>query len=186
MGTNVNSVCQSADNENLGTIFPQVCHETMYKVLPISRAMACAHNADNTPCIDIGRPLVIQHNRCIVTFLQPLWIAVRAQRQRRYAMLLHKRCFIASSAQCPVPVFQSIYKTRRAVGQHVANVVAVFVNSPCTAQLTVQCKRSTEMEVADARKRHGIYYLLLHILFYKSIKNQRHKPHSFLLVLHIH
>ena len=58
VGTDVNAVSQSTDDENLRTPLLQPFDETAHEVLAIDRAMTGTHNVDNALLVEIGSTFI--------------------------------------------------------------------------------------------------------------------------------
>lgn len=54
MGTDVNTVSQSADDEDLRTPLLQPFYETAHEILAIDRAMTGTHDVDNALLVEVG------------------------------------------------------------------------------------------------------------------------------------
>ena len=58
MGTDVNAVSQTADDEYLGTQLLQFFHEALHQILSIGRAMTGAHHVDDPLLVEVCRSFI--------------------------------------------------------------------------------------------------------------------------------
>ena len=67
MGTDVDTVSQSADDEHVGTHLPQLMTEASDEVLAVSGGMARTDDVDDTSTVEVGITQIVQHQRSVVT-----------------------------------------------------------------------------------------------------------------------
>ena len=116
MGIDIHAISQTADDEQFWTKRPEVLHQPPNKVLPINSAPSCAHHTDHTRRIEVGRTLIKEHQRRIVTLFESLRIARVGHTERFNAVAGIIFQFGFSEAQMPIDCFHRLDKPWRGIG----------------------------------------------------------------------
>ena len=99
VGSNVDAVCQPADDEHFGTKGLQVADKVVAELAAIVGGFAGAHQADNAQGIQIGIPLEEEHQRSIGTLAQAGGIASVADADDIDTALLRKLPFALGTTE---------------------------------------------------------------------------------------
>ena len=90
VGTDIDTVCQSADNEHLRTLLAQIGDETADEILSVSRHPTGADKADDPLLVQVCLTFIIEDDGCIGTLCEPLGVVIVIQCESPYAVLLHE------------------------------------------------------------------------------------------------
>ncbi len=176
MGTDIDAIGKAAHHQHLRTKHAQLTHETPYQVLPVGRGSTRAHNADHTCLVQVGRALIVEHQRRVRTFCQPLRIVLVAHRQRSDAHRLDSAQFALGKAQGAVYAAKSLHQPIAGIGQQVTNVLAVGHDVTRRAYLLIERKQGGQIQIADVGQRNGTQrFLFFHSSHLFFIKMQKYK-----------
>ena len=166
VGADVDAIGQSADDEHVGTELAQTTDETTGKVLAIGRAATGADDADDALTVQVTVAFIVEDDGRIVTLAQTGGVVLVGQRQRTDAMLGDERHLCCCPLQRFVPVLQRLDETRGAVGNDVADVLAMLIDGLRTAQLPVELQRLLLVEARHAGQGDGVVYLFVRHEYY--------------------
>ena len=138
VGADVDAVCQSADDEHVGTQLLQATDELTDEVLAVGGTAPRADDVDDATLVQVGIALIVEHDGCVRTFAQTGGIAFVVQRQGMDAVLGDELHLGGGALQGVVPVFHGFDEARCGFGDDVANVVALFVDGLTAAQRLIQ------------------------------------------------
>ena len=161
VGTDVDAVGQSADDEHLGAQLPQVGDEAAHQVLPVGGAVARAHDVDDARLVQVGIAFIIEHEgRVGHTRAAAADSRLVVEGQRLDVVLVDELHLGSCPFQGVVPVLQRLDKTRGAVGHDVADVVAVLIDGTGAAQRLVELQGHLLVEARHAGEGYAVVCLV--------------------------
>ena len=156
MGIDIHTISQTTDYQHIGAMAFQVADEMAYQVLSIDCHLSRPHDTHYLRLVQVAIAFIIEYERGIGTFAEPLRIVVIAQYQASDTVLLH----IVEFKICPfhriIPILKSLHQRRRGFFDDVANLVPMFIQQLCTAHRFIQFQRLLIIKVRQARQCHHI------------------------------
>ena len=165
MGTDIDTVGQTADDEYRWAQRPQISDETADQVLSVGGHPTGSDDADDLLLVQIGIAGIVEDDWSVRTFLESLGVVVAGEGEASDTVFLHE----AELRFCPfhriIPVLQRLRQAWGCFFDNVANVISVFIQQLCTSHGLVQGQCLLEVEVRQACQRHCVKDFLFHILF---------------------
>ena len=156
MGIDIYTIGQSADNQHVRTMAFQVTYEVTYQVLSVNGHLACSHNTHNLRLVQVAITSIIEYQRGIRTFAEPLRIVFIVQSQSSDTMLLHIMKFKICPFHRIIPVLEGRHQMGRGLLDDVSNLVPMFKQQLGTTHSPIQLQSLLIIEVCQSRQRHRI------------------------------
>ena len=150
----------------------KLAYEAAHKVLPVGGAAARAHQVQHALAVQRGRAHIVEHDGRIGALHQAGRIVVVTKAEHLDVVFFDEQQLLLSPCQGEAPVFQCLGQPLAAVGQHVANVVAVFVDGTPASQLLIEQQGRGKVESRHAGQRQGIEDLLfVHRMYFSKARS---------------
>jgi hypothetical protein len=133
VGTYINSIGKTADNQYLWTILTEIGQESSYKVLTILGALSCADDIYYLRLIKVCITFIEKYDGGVRTFPESLRIVVAVESQSPDTMFLHVLEFKICPFHRLIPVFEGFDESWRTVVEDIPDIITVFVNLLCIA-----------------------------------------------------
>ena len=99
MGTDVNAIGQSADDDDRGVCSRQLLNDSGGQVGAIVRAATRTHDADDTRNVEVGRATIINHRRCVQAGTQSVGVVAVCEGIDTDGMIRGKAHFLLRTPQ---------------------------------------------------------------------------------------
>ena len=160
VGVHVDAVGEAADDEHIGTGFPQVMHEAAAEVLAVGGYLTCAHHADDVGGVEVGRAEIVEQDGSVGAVAQPLGIGLVVQSEGSDVVLLAELPLLLGPRQVAVHRGQRVERVLRRRRQHFAHPLAVLVDGCGGAHLLDEDMEARQVEGWHAGQRHHVERLL--------------------------
>jgi hypothetical protein len=118
--------------------------------------MACAYDADDVFCVQVGISAEVEHERRVVAVLQSRWVLLVAEGDAAHFLLFHEFQFFAGSLQGWFGVGEKSQKLVAGFGQQLAKVAAVLEKHTEVVNLLCDFAGSGGTDSMNLCKRYGV------------------------------